>query len=71
MANLKIIKGARRELEYQLLHALFTPGGNANAESLKQRLAARGKGRVRAVGASASASPHEPPPASEPVEDQD
>ncbi len=70
MANIKIIQGKRRELEYQLLHALFTPGGNATAESLKQRLVARGKGRVRAVGASASPSSNEPP-AAETVEDQD
>lgn len=70
MANMKIIHGKRRELEYQLLHALFTPGGNATAESLKQRLVPRGKDRVRAVGATASASPHEPPPAPEPAEDR-
>lgn len=69
MANMKIIKGARRELEHQLLHAMFTPGGNVTAESLKQRLAARGKGRVHAVGATASPSSNEPPPAPEPVED--
>ena len=49
MANMKIIKGARRELEYQLLAALFTPGGDVTAEALKQQLAPRGKGRLRAV----------------------
>jgi hypothetical protein len=70
MTNMKIIKGRRRELEYQLLAALFTPGRQAAAESLKQRLAARGKGRVHAVGATASPSPNEPPPAPEPVDDQ-
>jgi hypothetical protein len=70
MTNMKIIKGARRELEYQLLAALFTPGCQAAAESLKQRLAARGKGRVHAVSTTASASPNEPPPAPEPVDDQ-
>lgn len=69
MANMKIIQGNRRELEYQLLHAMFTPGGNANAESLKQRLVPRGKDRVHAVGA-ASVSPNKPPSASEPVKDR-
>ncbi len=51
MNKLKIIQGKRRALEYQLLAALFTPGGDANAEALKQRLTPRGKGRLRAVRA--------------------
>ena len=49
MTKLKILQGKRRELEYQLLAALFTPGGGASAEALKQRLIPRGKGRLRAV----------------------
>jgi hypothetical protein len=49
MTKLKLIKGERRELEYQLLAALFTPGGGASAEALKQRLTPRGKDRLRAV----------------------
>jgi len=43
MTKLKLIKGARRELGYQLLHAIFTAGGNITAVALKQRLAPRGK----------------------------
>jgi hypothetical protein len=70
MTNMKIIHGRRRELEYQLLAALFTPGRQAAAESLKQRLAARGKGQLRAVGATPSPSPDAQPPTSEPVDDQ-
>ena len=60
MTKLKIIQGRRRELEYQLLAAMFTPGGNVAAELLKQNLAPRGKDRLRAVGASASASRSDP-----------
>jgi hypothetical protein len=64
MTKLKLIKGARRELEYQLLHAIFMPGGNITAEALKQRLAPRGKDQLRAVGATPScgAPPSTPAP---------
>jgi hypothetical protein len=71
MANMKIIHGRRRELEYQLLAALFTPGGNANAESLKQRLAARGNGRVHAVGATPSPAAGETSSVPKPIKDGD
>ena len=62
MTHMKIIHGRRRELEYQLLTALFTPGGDATAEALKQRLAPRGKDQIRAMGATPSreASPLTP-----------
>ena len=69
MTKLKIIQGARRELEYQLLAALFTPGGDDTAEALKQQLARRGRGRIRAVGATPS-SPGAPPPMTEPLDDR-
>lgn len=68
MANMKIIKGARRELEYQLLRAIFTPGGNITAEALKQRLAPRGTGQLRAVDASPARGAL--PPSSQPLDDQ-
>lgn len=71
MANMKIIKGARRELEYQLLAALFTPGCQATAESLKQRLAPRGKNRIQAVGVTALPMASESSPAPQPIEDGD
>jgi hypothetical protein len=70
MTKLKIIQGTRRELEHQLLAAMFMPGGNASAETLKQRLAPRGIGRIRAVSAAPSPSPSEPPPTPEPVDDR-
>ena len=70
MTNMKIIKGARRELEYQLLAALFTPGRQATAESLKQRLAVRGKGRVHVVGATLPRTPGKLPPTSELFDDK-
>jgi hypothetical protein len=68
MANMKIIHGRRRELEYQLLAALFTPGRQATAESLKQQLAPRGTGKLRAVGAMPPCGA--PPPTLEPIDDQ-
>jgi hypothetical protein len=68
MAKLKIIHGRRRELEYQLLAAMFTPGGNASAEKLKLRLARRGTGQIRAVGA--TPAPGAPSRALEPVDDR-
>ncbi len=70
MTKLKIIQGTRRDLEYQLLHAIFTPGGNITAEALKQRLAPRGKDQLRTVDAKPSPSPGEPLPPSESVEDR-
>jgi len=60
MTKLKIIQGRRRELEYQLLVAMFTPGGNVTAGLLKQKLAWRGEVWLRAVGVIASASPSDP-----------
>lgn len=71
MPNMKIIQGARRELEYELLAALFTPGADASAEALKQRLARRGANQLRAVNASPSPSSSAPLSPSESVEDQD
>ena len=71
MPNMKIIQGARRELEYELLVALFTPGANAAAESLKQRLAPRGKDQIRAVSSSASSLPGKSSPLSRPAEEGD
>jgi hypothetical protein len=68
MAKLKIINGGRRELEYQLLAAMFTPGGNANVETLRLRLARRGGGQIRAVGA--TPAPGSPPRTLEPVDDR-
>lgn len=66
MTKLKIIHGRRRELEYQFLAALFTPGSGASAEALKQRLTPRAKGRLRAVRAP---SPHPVPTMPPPIED--
>lgn len=71
MAKMKIIKGARRELEYELLAALFTLGGNAAAESLKRRLAPRGKDQIRAVRTFASPMSGESSPTPPPIEDGD
>lgn len=68
MAKLKLIKGARRELEYQLLRAIFTPGGNITAEALKQRLAPRGTGQLHAVDASPSRGAL--PPSPQPLDEQ-
>jgi hypothetical protein len=68
MAKLKLIKGARRELEYQLLRAIFTPGANITAEALKQRLASRGTGQLRAVDAAPSRGAL--PPSPQPLDDQ-
>lgn len=65
MTKMKIIQGRRRELEYQLLAAMFTPGGDASAEALKQRLTPRGKGRLRAVHTPGYPSAPTAPPAVE------
>jgi hypothetical protein len=68
MANMKIINGGRRELEYRLLRAIFTPGANITAEALKQRLASRGTGQLRAVDAAPSRGAL--PPSPQPLDDQ-
>lgn len=70
MPNMKIIQGARRELEYEFLAALFTPGAAARAEALKQRLSRRGGNQLHAVDATCSPSPSVPRSPSESVEDQ-
>ncbi len=64
MTHLKLIQGQRRDLEFQFLTALFTPGGDATAEALKKRLMPAAKGRLRAVGATSSPPPREPPSSS-------
>lgn len=69
--QMKIIQGTRRELEYELLTALFTPDGDATAESLKQRLAPRGKEQIRAVRTVASPMSGEPSPTPQPIKDGD
>jgi len=64
MTRLKLIPGQRRELEFQFLTALFTPGGHTIAEALKKRLMPAAKGRLRAVDATSSLPPSDPPPSS-------
>jgi hypothetical protein len=64
MTQLKLIQGGRRELEFKFLTALFTPGGNATADTLKKQLTRPAKGRMRAVGPTPSSPSSEPPPAS-------
>jgi len=64
MIDLKLIQGNRRELEFQFLTSLFTPGGNAAADTLKKRLTPPAKGRIRAVGPAPASPPSEPPPSS-------
>ena len=64
MTRLKLIRGQRRELEFQFLTALFTPGGHTTAEALKKRLMPAAKGRLRAVGATSSPPPSQPPSSS-------
>jgi len=63
MTHLKLIQGGRRELEFKLLTALFTPGGNTAADTLRKQLTPRAQGRIRAVGPTPSSPPSEPPPA--------
>jgi hypothetical protein len=70
MTQLKLIKGGRRELEFKLLTALFTPGGNAAADTLRKQLTPRAKGRIRAVGPTPASPPSEPSPLSESVKDR-
>ena len=64
MAHLKLIQGGRRDLEFQFLTALFTPGGNATADALKKQLTQSAKGRIRTVGPTSASPPSEPPPSS-------
>jgi len=64
MPHLKLIQGQRRELEFQFLTALFTPGGHVTAEVLKKRLTPAAKGWLRAVDVTSSSPPRDPPPSS-------
>jgi hypothetical protein len=63
MTHLKLIQGNRRELEFQFLTTLFTPGGNAAADALKKQLTRPAKGRMRAMSVTSS-SPLSKPPSS-------
>lgn len=71
VTKMKIIQGARRELEYELLTALFTPGADATAESLKRRLAPRGKDQIRAVSTPAFSMSGKSSPSPRPTEEGD
>ena len=64
MTHLKLIQGGRRELEFQFLTALFTPGGNSTADALKRQLTPRAKDQIHAVGPVPTSPPSEPPPSS-------
>lgn len=44
-----IIQGGRAELERELLEAIFTPGAESLADTLKARLAPRGYRRLHLV----------------------
>lgn len=61
MTRLKLIQGQRRELEFQFLTALFTPGGDATAEAIKKRLTPAAKDRLRTVSTTSSPPPRDPP----------
>jgi hypothetical protein len=64
MTHLKLTQGNRRELEFQFLTALFTPGGNATADALKKQLTRPAKGQMRIVGSTPAPPPSEPPSSS-------
>jgi hypothetical protein len=54
-----IIQGGRAELERELLEAMFTPGAEPLADTLKVRLARRGYRKLRLVPDDTCKSPPE------------
>lgn len=69
-SRFQVMEGDRAALERELLRALFLPDGERRARELRQRLAPRGKGRLRAIrdaSHAAAAAPtvddvqHDPP----------